>query len=114
MRMGVLAACAVTLVSPAFSQGYDTETITQLRKSYDKCFWASLVAEAKTEGPSKVAMLSERAFQACATEERAIAIYFGGLGAPTNEVEATILKIKLWLKNGAREAAEQFAKKGRQ
>lgn len=51
------------------------DTASQLRKSYDKCFWDSLITDAKAQGTSKIAIQSEHAFQACATEERAIAIY---------------------------------------
>ena len=104
-----LLACAQS----STAQSYD-DSVVQLRKLYDKCFWDSVVTYAKREGTGNHALQSERAFQACATKERAIVAHMISVeGAPPAAVGAAILKIKLSLKTTAREAAThtgRFAK----
>jgi hypothetical protein len=71
------------------------------RKNFDHCFLKSVFAQLKIRSPTTIDTISERAFQACATEEQAVVLYLNSRG-PSPLTSTTLVKIKLDLKAKAR------------
>jgi hypothetical protein len=100
------------LAAAAVAQTTEAE-VRETRKNFDDCFYNSISGQITTGPRTEINAMAEKALQACATEEQAIIALLSKIGVPTNTITEEVLKIKVSLKNTARNIAahpEKYAK----
>jgi hypothetical protein len=93
-----------------------TNQMTQLRQGYNDCFYESVNAQLRQQhaaSPGTVFdlnMVSELAFQACLTEERAMVTLLASLRTQPQVIAAAMTSVKLQLKREIRKMAADIQK----
>jgi hypothetical protein len=89
----------------AFAQQTSSQAATAVRKNLDDCFYSSVAEQLKSSRTTDYNLVSEIAFQACSTEEQAIALLLTTHNVQSETVAALLVKIKLDLKKSIRDIA---------
>jgi hypothetical protein len=88
----------------AFAQQANLEAAA-VRKNFDDCFYSSVAEQLKSSKTTDYNMVSENAFQACSTEERAIGVLLTANNVERQTVAALLIRIRLDLKKSIRDIA---------
>ena len=105
MKLVFIAICVLVGQTITQAKSQVSQEVDIARKNYDDCFYGSLIAQIKDKQNFDVNQKAEAAFLACATEEQALrdtAPRPTGI-ADDPIINATVLKIKIQLKNFARD-----------
>jgi hypothetical protein len=103
-RFFAVVVFSTGLAAAALAQTTEAEVRTT-RKNFDDCFYNSISGQISMGPRTEMNAMAEKAFQACATEEQAIIVLLRKIGLPTNAITEEVLKIKVSLKNAARNIA---------
>lgn len=90
----VLWALVVATFGSALAETNDVAV--RLRELYIQCVRTASLNDFAKAGQKQMAV--EQAFQACATEEQAIAVFGRGTGVGSDVISQTIISLKLQLK----------------
>ena len=100
----LLLALNLTASQDAFAQQANLEAVA-IRKNFDNCFYSSVAEQLKSSRTTDYNMVSENAFQACSTEERAIGVLLTANNVERQTVATLLIRIRLDLKNSIRDIA---------
>jgi hypothetical protein len=100
-----LVASFSSLPPPSAFAQQASQQAAAIRKNFDDCFYSSVAGQLKSSRTTDYNMVSELAFQACSTEERAISVLLSANNVQSDTIAAVVVKIKLDLKTSVRDIA---------
>jgi hypothetical protein len=118
MRFFTVTIGISLLCSPAAAQQVDPASpIVQVRRAYDDCVYGSVAAQLKqmpvdARRNADFSSLGEQGFLACATEERGLAMILTLSDVSPQKVQATLLGIRVQIKQTIRQIAADPEKYG--
>jgi hypothetical protein len=118
MRFFTVTIGISLLCSPAAAEQVDPASpIVQVRRAYDDCVYGSVAAQLKqmpvdARRNADFSSLGEQGFLACATEERGLAMILTLSDVSPQKVQATLLGIRVQIKQTIRQIAADPEKYG--
>lgn len=96
------------------AQDANYQLITKAKRLYTECAYFSVAAQLKQQQARDFSMISELAFQACATEEQALRTTLAAYQVPFGAIEQLLLQTKMDFKRSVQDIAahpENYAAK---